>query len=58
MPIGILFWVIWVLAFILSLYWGRGDISSGNYNGIGGSLIFLVLTFLLAWKVFGFVVSG
>lgn len=48
MPIGLLFWVLYVLAVILSVYW---------YGFVPGLVIF-ILIFLLGWKTFGFVVQG
>jgi lipopolysaccharide export LptBFGC system permease protein LptF len=54
MPIGILFWVLMVLAFIFGFWWNREN----PYNFLGNSALVFVLLFLLGWQVFGFVVQG
>ena len=56
MSIGLLFWVIFVIALIFGA-WGRTPSGSpywANYN----SWVFVVLLFLLGWRVFGFVIQG
>jgi hypothetical protein len=58
MPIGILFWVIFVLWFVFGLYWTSNDFRAGNYGPLGGNIILLILLFLLGWRVFGFVIQG
>jgi hypothetical protein len=47
-PIGILYWVIYVLWIVLGLYLG-GFLWSG--------LVLAILLFLIGWKLFGFVVQ-
>ncbi len=50
MPLGILFWVIFVVAILLHFWGSRPSWSS--------DVITMVLMFILAWKVFGFIVQG
>ena len=57
MSIGVLFWVIWVVALIFG--------SLGVYRSpaeerwvVGGSLLFYVLTGLLGYQVFGSPIKG
>lgn len=49
MPIGILYWVIFVLWIVLGLY---------IYGLVWPNLVLVILLFLLGWKCFGFVVQG
>ncbi len=51
---GTIFWVLWLLGFIFSGYWGY---STGNYYFAGGGFLTEALTFLLGWQAFGFVVK-
>ena len=56
MSIGLLFWVIFVIALVFGA-WGRtanGQVYWSNYNG----WVYAVLLFLLGWRVFGFVIQG
>jgi hypothetical protein len=46
-PIGIAFWVIWLIAAVLGFWWYSWP-----------SLIVMALLFLVGWKLFGFVVQG
>lgn len=53
MPIGYLFWTLFILAIIFSSwgFWpGAGPL---NRPMIGGSLLVIVLIALLGWRVFG-----
>lgn len=56
MPLGILFWVIFVLALLLHFWVYRGDIQGGRWEPFGGSLVFWLLLGILGWRVFGPVV--
>ena len=58
MPIGLLFWIIFLLWFILGFYWHRGTLTDGNYGFLGGHILVFILLFLLGWRVFGFVIQG
>lgn len=53
MPMGILFWVLFVVCFLFSGYaaWPLTRRS-------GASLAVWILIFLLGWRVFGFVVQN
>lgn len=51
MTLGILFWVLWIIALIFGLALHSGYI--GGYGLIGGSLLTFVLFGLLGWQVFG-----
>lgn len=50
MPMGILFYVLMLIWLVFGVY---RDWPSGNYGGIGGSLILFLLMLLLGWRVFG-----
>ncbi len=50
MPLAILFWVIFVVAVLLHFWVGRPSWSNG--------VLFMILFFILGWKVFGFIVQG
>jgi hypothetical protein len=58
MTLGFLFWLIFVLAVVLGLYTNRGAFASGAYGILGGSLVVLILLFILGWRVFGFVIQN
>lgn len=59
MPIGLLFWVIFVVWILFTGYVAWGDPANRPHWGVlGGNLIVLILLFLLGWQVFGFVVQG
>ncbi len=55
MPSGILFWVLYVLCLVLSMYggWPSGQPSPRAFGYFGGSLILFVLIGLLGWRIFG-----
>jgi hypothetical protein len=67
MPIGILFWLIFVIYVLFGFYWvlpGRTPAQPGQpgqpiavYGGVGNHLLLLILIFLLGWAQFGFVVK-
>lgn len=48
MSMGLLFWILMLLWFVLGLYW-----SWPNYAGVGGNLMLFLLLLLLGWKTFG-----
>lgn len=56
MPLGTVFWIIMLLAFIFYWwgYWG----GKPPYWPMGTGLFVFVLLFLLGWKVFGFMIRG
>lgn len=53
MPIGILYWVLFVLGVIFGL---SPEPTGFKYWRQGGNLLLLILLFLLGWHSFGFVV--
>lgn len=55
MSIGVLFWLLWILAIIFGA-WASWPVS--NLRPLGGSLLVWVLFGLLGWKVFGFPIHG
>lgn len=55
MPIGILFWVIFILILI---FWGADSWGGWPYGRYGWGIALLVELFLLGWKVFGFILQG
>lgn len=52
MPIGILFWVIFVLAVLCC-----GGVAKFGWPNWSGSLVIMILLALLGWRVFGPVVQ-
>lgn len=52
MSIGLLFWIIWIVALLFGAY-GVYRTPVENRFVAGGSLLFFVLTGLLAYAVFG-----
>jgi len=54
MDIGLLFWIIMVVA----LLFGGWSLRSGTGPVWGNSLLTWVLFFLVGWKIFGFVIRG
>ncbi len=53
MPIGILFWVIYVVAVIV-----YGILNWPLNRASGSGLVLFILIFLLGWRAFGFVVQN
>lgn len=49
MQIGLLFWVLWIIALVFGLYTNRANWPTWA----GGSLLYFVLIGLLGWAVFG-----
>jgi hypothetical protein len=60
MGIALLFWLIYIIALLLSLLggWQTAPVGNGRYYVVGGSLLFFVLVGLLGWHVFGPAVHG
>ena len=56
MPLGVLFWVLWVVWLIFGFALHQGYLPV-MYGGIGGMLIIAVLFGILGWKCFGPVVQ-
>ena len=57
MPLGMLFWILMILWFVFGVYSNREQCRTGNYLGLGGSLLLFILFFIVGWKIFGFVVQ-
>lgn len=57
MPIGFIFWLIYLLALIFSV-WGYWTPTNPNYRPLGGALLFFILVGLLGWHDFGFPIRG
>lgn len=57
MSIGLLFWLIFVIAILFGGFanWPKSPEDRFRFGSVG---IFAVLIFLLGWRVFGFVVQG
>jgi hypothetical protein len=53
MPIGILYWMLIILAVLFSGYWNFGRAEGGNWGWFGVNLLQLVLFALIGWKLFG-----
>jgi hypothetical protein len=58
MTLGLLFWILMILWFVLGMYvnWPTG--AAPNWGFVGGNLLLFILLFVLGWAVFGFVVQG
>jgi uncharacterized membrane protein YhdT len=52
MSIGLLFWIVFIIAVLFSGYHGR----TGWPGWFGGAFIYFILIFLLGWGIFGFVI--
>ena len=57
MPIGYLFWALFLIYIIFGGVWWRNG-SGWAYGWGGGMLLVMVLLFLLGWAEFGFIVQG
>jgi len=57
MPIGILFWGIFIIMIIFGGLWWRNG-SGWSWGWPGGYGIMMVLIFLLGWAEFGFILLG
>jgi hypothetical protein len=59
MPIGLLFWMIYLLWVILGFVWNWPNSNEPRaWYPLGGNVILLILLFLLGWAEFGFVIKG
>jgi hypothetical protein len=58
MPLGILFWVIYIISLVFNMWASQVPGQPFTYRQWGGSLLFYVLVGILGWKVFGAAVSG
>jgi len=56
MPKGILFWVIWVVAFFLCGAWRAWPDRFNNYGPWSLGAFVMAMLFILGWQNFGFVV--
>jgi hypothetical protein len=52
MPLNILFWVIYLIALLVS-WWGYYDAGKPWFRPFGGALAVWVLVGILGWRVFG-----
>jgi hypothetical protein len=57
MPIGYLFWAIFLVMIIFGGLWWRNG-AAWVYGNSGGYGLILVLIFLLGWAEFGFILQG
>lgn len=57
MSIGFLFWLIFIIAVVFG-FWCVWTPNSPRWAPFGGSLVLLILIFLLGWGVFGFPIHG
>ncbi len=56
MPLGILFWVIYVVAIVFSVWGAYAPNDPAWFKRAGGGFILWVLVGILGWHVFGPVV--
>lgn len=52
MPLGVLFWVLYIIWILYGGYRNRAD-----YGLLGGHGLLAVIIFLIGWKLFGFIVT-
>ena len=57
MSIGVLFWLLWIIALIFGGLGVYRAPAEGRWAA-GGSLLFFILTGLLGWAVFGSPIKG
>jgi hypothetical protein len=57
MPIGYLFWALFIIYLIFGGVWWRNG-SEWRYGWSGGMVLVMVLVFLLGWNDFGFILQG
>ena len=57
MPIGLLFWVLFIIWLIFGGVWWRQG-PTWQYGWSGGFILVMVLIFLLGWNDFGFILQG
>ena len=57
MPIGYLFWAIFLIMLIFGGLWWRNG-TAWAYGTSGGYGLVMVLIFLLGWGEFGFILQG
>jgi len=53
-PMGFLFWILWILCLLFSTFGYRLPDGKWNWAGAGVGLVVYLLIGLLGWKVFGF----
>jgi hypothetical protein len=58
MSIGLLFWILYVIAVIFGPFAVWPKDSATGWKPFGGSLLLFILLFLVGWRVFGFVIQG
>ena len=56
MSIGLLFWILMVLWFVLGIFRWQGPLDPRL--ALGGDLLIFILLFLLGWASFGFVIHA
>jgi len=57
MPIGILFWALFIIFLLFGGVWWRQG-TAWAYGVGGGYGLIMVLIFLLGWAEFGFILQG
>jgi hypothetical protein len=57
MSIGLLFWILMILWFVLGAYVNWPNSSVAPQFQIGNTFLLFVLLFLLGWGIFGFVLQ-
>ncbi len=58
MPLGFIYWLLWFLGLVFSL-WGGYPYLEPMHRRFGGLALFcFVMFFLIGWHLFGFVVKG
>lgn len=60
MPIGFIFWLLWILCLIFGLgaTWPGDNRTWRGFAPFGSSIVLLIMLGLLGWRAFGFVIQG
>lgn len=57
MSIGLVYWIVWIIWAIFG-GWNYWPSSPTGAKPFGGHILLLLLTFLIGWALFGFVIQG
>ena len=57
MTLGLAFWILMLIWFVMGLAWNYGWAPSA-YAGIGNTLLLFILFLLLGWHAFGAPIRG
>ena len=59
MPLGIAFWVIFLLWVLFGFWWyWPTEPGPRGFGPLGANLLLVILVFILGWATFGFILQG